>query len=109
MNAMEYFKNNQQSLAEKILSNQRISEEEALALFENFELPQLALLATHRKESVSGNKVFYNRNIHIEPTNICVYNCRFCSYRATSETDSYIFPTEKIIEKISCVISLIVL
>lgn len=98
-----YFSAQQQSLAEKVLSNQRISEEEALALFENFELPQLALLATHRKENVSGNKVFYNRNIHIEPSNICVYNCRFCSYRATSETDSYIFNAEKIIEKISAV------
>lgn len=100
---MEYFKNNQQSLSEKILSNQRIGEEEALALFNDFNLPQLALLATHRKESISGNKVFYNRNIHIEPTNICVYNCRFCSYRASSEADSYIFPADKIIEKISAV------
>jgi len=100
---MEYFKNNQQSLSEKILSNQRISEEEALMLFNLFDLPQLALLATKRKECVSGKKVFYNRNIHIEPTNICVYNCRFCSYRANSEADSYIFPGEKIIEKIATV------
>jgi len=100
---MEYFKNNQQSLSEKILSNQRIGEEEALALFNDFNLPQLALLATKRKECVSGKKVFYNRNIHIEPTNICVYNCRFCSYRASSEADSYIFPADKIIEKISAV------
>lgn len=100
---MEYFKNNQQSLSEKILSNQRISEEEALTLFNDFNLPQLALLATHRKEVISGKKVFYNRNIHIEPTNICVYNCRFCSYRANSEADSYIFPADKIIEKIAAV------
>lgn len=103
MKTMEYFTNNLQPLAEKILSNQRISEEEALTLFENFELPQLSLLATHRKQSVSQDKVFYNRNIHIEPTNICVYNCRFCSYKATSKEDSYIFPTEEIIEKISAV------
>ena len=98
---MEYLNKNQQSLAEKILSNQRINEEEALMLFEHFELPQLALLATQRKENISGNKVFYNRNIHIEPTNICVYNCRFCSYRASSASDSYAYTTEKIIEKIA--------
>jgi len=98
-----YFNNTQQPLAEKILALQRIGEEEALALFNDFDLPQLALLATHRKESVSGKDVFYNRNIHIEPTNICVYNCRFCSYRATSDNDSYIFSADKIIEKITAV------
>lgn len=103
MNTMEYFTNNQQPLAEKILANQRISEEETLALFENFELPQLSLLATHRKQSASQDKVYYNRNIHVEPTNICIYNCRFCSYRATSETDRYIFSAENIIEKIATV------
>ncbi|HBG70805.1 MAG: aminofutalosine synthase MqnE [Bacteroidetes bacterium GWF2_43_63] len=90
-------------LAEKILSDQRISEEEALLLFNDFDLPQLALLATHRKRFASQDKVFYNRNIHIEPTNICVYNCRFCSYRAKSDADSYTFTTEKIIENISAV------
>lgn len=103
MNAMEYFKNNQQSLAEKILYAQRISEEEALMLFDRFDLPQLALLATHRKESVSKKNVFFNRNIHIEPTNICVYNCRFCSYKATSDADSYVFSADHIIEKIAAV------
>lgn len=33
------------------------------------------------KERKSGKKVYYNRNFHIEPTNVCVFNCRFCSYR----------------------------
>jgi len=98
-----YFTIQQLPLAEKILSDQRISEEEALLLFNDFDLPQLALLATHRKRFASQDKVFYNRNIHIEPTNICVYNCRFCSYRAKSDADSYTFTTEKIIENISAV------
>ncbi len=98
-----YFDPEQQALAEKIISIQRIDEDEALQLFEQFDLPQLAILATHRKKQLSGDKVYYNRNIHIEPTNICVYNCKFCSYRANSENDGYILPTEKIIEKISAV------
>jgi len=99
----QYFTPQQQPLAERILSGQRISEHEALTLFSDFSIPQLSLLATNRKRFASQDKVFYNRNIHIEPTNICVYNCRFCSYRAKSETDGYILTAEKIVEKISSV------
>ena len=46
----------------------------------------LGQLATERKRRVSGDKVFYNRNIHLEPTNRCVFNCRFCSYRRPKES-----------------------
>jgi aminodeoxyfutalosine synthase len=44
-------------------------------------LPFLAVLANHVRERINGNKVFFNRNIHLEPTNICVNHCAFCSYR----------------------------
>jgi aminodeoxyfutalosine synthase len=41
----------------------------------------LGELATQRKRAISGEKVFYNKNFHIEPTNLCVFNCKFCSFR----------------------------
>jgi aminodeoxyfutalosine synthase len=37
-------------------------------------------LANHIKEKKHGDKVFFNRNFHIEPTNVCVFSCAFCSY-----------------------------
>lgn len=69
------------ALKEKIQNNKRISTEEALDLF-SLPLSELSVLAWRRKILQSGKNVFYNRNIHIEPTNICVNHCLFCSYRA---------------------------
>ncbi len=40
-------------------------------------------LAVARKREISGDKVFYNKNFHLEPTNLCVFNCKFCSFRRT--------------------------
>lgn len=103
MKTAEYFAPEQHELVQKIFDGQRISAEEALRLFEEFTPPQLSLLAMERKRLASDKKVFYNRNLHIEPTNICVYNCRFCSYKAKSEADSYLFTANDIVEKIAAV------
>lgn len=64
----------------------RISPAEALTLWHDAPLWLLSELATACKRRVSGDKVYYNRNIHIEPTNRCVFNCRFCSYRRPKES-----------------------
>ena len=66
--------------AEKVLRGERISRSEAEHLA-SAPLPLLSVLATSVKERKSGKNVFYNRNFHVEPTNLCVFNCRFCSYR----------------------------
>lgn len=68
-------------IAEKVLSGQRLTISEGLFLFQEAELNYLSLLSTARKMQISENKVYFNRNFHIEPTNICVYNCKFCSYK----------------------------
>ena len=73
--------NRLETIAEKIRSDVRIAPDEALVLWHEAPLWLLGQLATERKRRVSGDKVFYNRNIHLEPTNRCVFNCRFCSYR----------------------------
>jgi aminodeoxyfutalosine synthase len=73
-------------IAEKVRAATRISEKEALLLWQEAPLWLLGELADGRKRAVSGDKVFYNRNFHIEPTNRCVFNCRFCSYRRPKES-----------------------
>lgn len=67
-------------LAEKVKHQERITDEEGLLLFEKASLPFLGTLANLIKERLHGRKVFYNRNFHIEPTNVCVFTCNFCSY-----------------------------
>jgi aminodeoxyfutalosine synthase len=69
------------SIAGKVSSGERISSEDGVLLFQEGTLPFLAVLADHVRRRINGKKVFYNRNIHLEPTNICVNHCAFCSYR----------------------------
>jgi aminodeoxyfutalosine synthase len=67
-------------IGEKILAEERITEDEGLTLFEKGTLPYLGALANHVRERRHGNKTYFNRNFHIEPTNVCVFTCQFCSY-----------------------------
>ena len=67
-------------IAEKIKNNQRISFDDGVYLYENAELAYLGVLANYIRESRHGNNTYFNRNFHIEPTNLCVYDCKFCSY-----------------------------
>ena len=69
-----------QSIAQKIYAGQRINAEEGLALFEEAPLPFVGALANYVREKMHGHKTFFNRNFHIEPTNVCVFSCNFCSY-----------------------------
>ena len=68
------------SIGEKIVAQERITPEEGLLLFEKGSLPLLGALANHVRERKHGNKTYFNRNFHIEPTNVCVFTCNFCSY-----------------------------
>ncbi|MBK7628569.1 MAG: aminofutalosine synthase MqnE [Bacteroidales bacterium] len=67
-------------IAEKVSAEQRITPEEGLLLFKKADLAMLGILAGVVRKRHNGNKAFYNHNFHIEPTNKCIYNCRFCSY-----------------------------
>lgn len=67
-------------IAEKVLHNQRITFDEGVLLYEKAELGYLGVLANYIREKKNGNKTYFNRNFHIEPTNLCVYDCKFCSY-----------------------------
>lgn len=68
-------------IEEKVVASERLTDEEALALFEQAELGFLGRLASISRTRINGNKVYFNRNFHLEPTNICIHNCQFCSYR----------------------------
>ena len=67
-------------IAEKVLRSERITFDEGVLLYEEGELGYLGVLANYIREKRHGNKTYFNRNFHIEPTNLCVYDCKFCSY-----------------------------
>ena len=69
-----------QKIAHKIIADERISDEEGLMLFEKASLGLVAALANFIREKKHGDITYFNRNFHIEPTNVCVFSCKFCSY-----------------------------
>jgi len=68
------------SIGQKILHNERISFEDGVALFEKSSLPYVGALANWKRNELHGDLTYFNRNFHIEPTNVCVFSCKFCSY-----------------------------
>ena len=68
------------SIAEKVRDGERIHFDEGVYLYEHAELGYLGVLANHIRERLHGDRTYFNRNFHIEPTNLCVYDCKFCSY-----------------------------
>ena len=67
-------------IANKVFNQERISFEEGVYLFKHANLSYLGILANYIRERKNNNYVFFNRNFHVEPTNICVYTCSFCAY-----------------------------
>ncbi|CAN5638387.1 aminofutalosine synthase MqnE [soil metagenome] len=67
-------------IAEKVHGNIRISNADAIWLFEKADLSALGVLANFVRERKNGDYTYFNRNFHIEPTNVCVFSCKFCAY-----------------------------
>ncbi len=84
-------------IAQKVLKGERINQEEGILLYEKAELGYLGSLANYIREQRHGNKTYFNRNFHIEPTNICIYSCTFCSYaRKIGEEGTWEYKLEEI-------------
>lgn len=84
----------------KVLQNKRLTPNEGKQLYQ-MDLPLLGMLATYVREQKNNHDVYFNHNIHIEPTNICVYDCHFCSYhRKANEEGAWSFSNEEMLVKV---------
>ncbi|HIO72028.1 MAG TPA: radical SAM protein, partial [Flavobacteriales bacterium] len=90
------------SIAHKIEREDRISVEEGIVLFEKGDLGFLGVLANYVRERINEQFVYFNRNFHVEPTNICVFDCKFCSYSKLlrDKIDAWEMTEEDILEKV---------
>ena len=68
------------SIAQKVVDAKRISDADAIWLYTHGELSVIGALANYVRERKNGNYTYFNRNFHIEPTNVCVFSCKFCAY-----------------------------
>ena len=88
-------------IAKRVAQGERLGAEEALILWQEAPLWRLGELACQLKRKVSGDKVFYNRNFHVEPTNVCLFECKFCSYRRSKgEEGAWEYSMEEIVEMV---------
>jgi len=86
-----------EAIAAKVRSGARITESEAMLLFEHGDLLALGELAQEVNERRNGRKVFFNVNRHINHTNICVNRCRFCAFfRTADQPGAYLMTMDEI-------------
>ena len=74
------YSNELKAIANKVFNGERITFDEGVLLYKEAELGFLGTLANYVREKKNGNYVYFNHNFHVEPTNVCVYTCAFCSY-----------------------------
>ncbi len=86
--------------AQKIRDGERITQEEGLMLYNQAPLGYLGALANHIRERKHGDRTYFNRNFHIEPTNVCIYDCSFCSYsrKIKKREDGWEYSLEDILD-----------
>lgn len=83
----------------KVEAGGRLTFSEALELWKEAPLWQLSQLALRVKREKSGDKVYYNRNFHLEPTNVCQFECKFCSYRrGEGEEGSWDYTMDEVLD-----------
>ncbi len=84
----------------KVKDGERITPEEGLMLYEEAPLGYLGALANFVRERRHGDRTYFNRNFHVEPTNVCLYTCTFCSYsrRMKKREDGWEYTLEDIMD-----------
>src|SRR5579863_3029014 len=89
---------NLRPIAKKVFDLRPLSLEDGAALYASRDLHGIGRLANFARTKLHGNKTFYNRNRHINYTNVCALSCKFCSfYRKRGEEGAYEMPVEQVI------------
>lgn len=90
------------AIAEKVRAEQALTAEDGVFLYHYPDLLALGALANERRETLHGDKTFFNINFHINPTNVCVADCKFCSFaRLTPDSpDSFTMSVDEVAQKL---------
>jgi aminodeoxyfutalosine synthase len=89
------------NIERKVLSDERLSAEDGLVMYDpRIPVNDLGQLANIVRERKHGNVAFYNINTHLNPTNVCVYRCTFCAFRADLKSPrGYVMSDEEIVRR----------
>jgi aminodeoxyfutalosine synthase len=84
----------------RVEAGERLSFDDGLFLDQHADLFTLGELANRVRERKNGNFAYYNVNTHLNPTNVCVYRCVFCAFRADLKSPKgYVMTDEQILER----------
>ncbi len=95
-------KNSIHDIYEKVVEGERVTSEEGIRLYESSDLVTLGTMANLIRQRKHGDYVYFNKNRHINPTNVCAFHCNFCSFARTSDDrpGAYTFMPDQVVEKI---------
>ena len=90
-----------QTIRKKVLDGRRLSADEGLFLSgPDVSLGEVGELANLTRERTNGDHAYYNINTHLNPTNVCVYQCTFCAFRAgLNDPRAYIMDAEQVLDR----------
>jgi aminodeoxyfutalosine synthase len=89
-------------IREKVEAGERLSFDDGVYLYDRADLFSLGEMANLVRERKNGNFTYYNVNTHLNPTNVCVYRCTFCAFRADLKAEKgYVMSDEQILERAS--------
>ncbi len=89
-----------ETIVKKVLQGNRISVAEGIELYKKADLSVLGFLANKIREEKNGDRVYFNRNLHIEPTNQCIYSCKFCSYYRKKGEEGWEFSRDEMLKQV---------
>lgn len=88
-------------IAAKVAENRRLDFEDGVRLYNNPDLLSVGMLADKVRTRLHGRKAYFNRNMHLNYSNICVLSCKFCAFgKKEKEKEAYRFSLEEIRQRI---------
>ncbi len=89
-------------IAQKVVENKRLTPEEGIYLFEKADLTYLGIIADYKNRLINQNRAYFVVNIQINPTNVCIYGCKFCAFavKGRKHPKAYEMTVEEILQKV---------
>lgn len=88
------------AIRRRVEAGERLTAADARALWRSDDLLELGELANLANRRRNGDRVFYNVNRHVNPTNVCVNRCRFCAFsRSPGEPGAYTMSADEVLER----------
>jgi aminodeoxyfutalosine synthase len=90
------------AIAGKVREGAPLSQADGLALYQHPNLMEVGALANEVRERLHGDRTYFNRNLHINPTNVCVASCKLCSFsrRQAGADGAFVLGVDEAVDKL---------